>query len=502
MGRNERIGTSRDPDDAFRTSHLHGDLRRRSVRGGSITILSQSVKFLLSMGSTVIMARLLDPSDFGVIAKIAIFIGFAELAKDLGLSMASVQHQHVTHRLASNLFWISVALSAMLGLAFAVIAPFVAMLYHDHRLMPVMLAYGGMFVLGGMASQHQALLLRQMRFASLEGCDMLARIAGYVAGIGFAWAGFNYWALVLAQAVWAATFSLSLWPATRWVPGLPSRQVGVRSMVAFGSQLTSVRVLSQLVNNVDRFVIGRFSGDQATGLYDRAYRLVLLPLQQINTPMSNVAIPALSRLQDDPERFRRAYLRSVSLLVTVTTPLFAFMLVWADQIILLLLGPKWVEAAGIFRIFALLGLSRPLTSVYDWLLVATGRTETQLRWRLLTIWVAPTFVSIGYVLAGVKGVAFGLTMGEWLFIVPSIWYAQRGTGVGTWPIVRTALRPIVAAAISGLVMLPLIGRLNVVLAAALMPVLYFTLSCLIARSLEPIQEIWRLRDAFVRVRPA
>lgn len=493
---------AKDPDAAFRTDHLLPNLGQRSVRGGTITMMSQGAKFLLGLVSTVVMARLLTPSDFGVVAKIAIFIGFAELAKDLGLSMASVQRPDVTHRLASNLFWINIGLSGLLGVAVAAIAPLVAWIYDDPRLVPVMFAFAGMFVLGGMAGQHQALLQRRMRFAALESCDLLARVLGFVAGIGFALAGFDYWSLVLSQAVYAGTFAFMLWPATGWLPGLPSRQASVRSMLTFGTELTLVRVLTHLLTNVDRVVIGKFAGDYATGLYDRSYRLILLPLQQVNTPITNVAIPALSRLQHEPERFRRAYLRSLSLLVTITAPLFVFMFVWADQIIRLMLGAQWADSADLFRIFALLGFSRPLASTNDWLFIATGRTRALLQWRLLTIWVIPVCVPIGFFLGSVEGVAIALTGTSWLLVVPSVWYATRGTSVGTWAILRTMLRPIAAASIAGVVMWPLVGRLDVIAAAVMMPAIYFALNCLIARSFEPVREIWHLRSAFAKARAA
>ncbi len=489
------IPTVGGPDRIFRTDHLKDDLRRRSLRGGSITIVSQVVKALLGLGSTVILARLLTPADFGLVAKIYILVGIAEIAKDLGLSVASVQREKLTHRLASNLFWINLAVSFTVGLAFVASAPGVAAAYGDPRLVEVLAVFGGMYVLGGIAGQHQALLQRGMRFTAIAVLEVSARAVGVAAAILAAWRGFGYWALVLHLVVYAAVYAILIWPVTGWVPGLPSRKTGVRGMVRFGANLTLTNLLNHIVGNVNRMVIGMFAGDRAAGLFDRAQRLLLLPLHQVNTPMTAVALPALSRLQSSPERFRRAYLRAVSLIQTIAVPIVVFMFFWADQVIHLVLGPQWTDAADLFRIFAVAGLTRPLANTTGWLFIATGRTGEMLRWRLKTLWVTPVLCPLAFYVYGVPGVAWSIAAIALGMIGPAVWYAERGTGIGFWAIMRTAGQPLAAAVLAGLVLWPLVGRMHVLLAAPLMPIAHFAAACLLAGSFEPLRQIWDLRDA-------
>lgn len=491
-----------DRDEPFRTGHLHGDLKGRSVRGGTVTLASQGAKFLLGLGSTMILARLLTPADFGLIAKLYLVIGFAEIVKDLGLSMASVQRAVLTHRLASNLFWMNLAAGVGLAIALIMGAPWIALAYDDPAVEPVLQVFAAMFLLGSLAAQHQALLQRQMRFLALASIEIAARVAGIASAVLLAAQGYGHWALVANLVVYAGAFALAMWPATGWVPGLPSLTTGFQGMLRFGTNLTLVNLLNHVNRSIDRLIIGRFAGDAAAGLYDRAHQLLLLPLNQVNAPVTAVAIPALSRLQDEPARFRAAYLRAVSLICTMAAPLVVFMFVWTEQIVRLVLGPQWLGAIDLFRILALAGLTKPLANTIGWLFIATGRTAEALRWRLATLWITPVASPLALHFFGVTGVAWSLSLLSLILTGPAVWYAQRGSGIGTAAILRTAARPTLAAVLGGAMLWPLVGHVHVLLALPLMPVAFFAAACLLAGSFAPLQEIWSLRGAFLARRSA
>lgn len=503
---NPRVKEPEAPDTAadarFETAHLRQGLGHRTLRGGTITLASQAAKFVIGLGSTMILARLLAPADFGVIAKIYVFIGAAEIMKDLGLSMASVQREKLTHRVASSLFWINAAAGAVMGTVLAASAPWIARLYDDPRLVPVVAAFGIMFFMGGLSAQHQALLQRQMRFSSLAGIEIGSRLIGAGSALGLGALGFGYWALVANLVVYAVAFALIVWPMTRWIPTRPSRGNELGAMVRFGMRLTAINLLNHLVSSVDKFVVGRFGGDYVTGLYDRAGQLLLQPLRQINVPMTTVAVPALSRIHSDRERFARVYLRAIKLIMTVTAPLFVFMFLWAEQIVVLMLGPQWVAAADLFRIFAVLGLTRPLASTTGWLYITTGRVQEMLRWRLQSLWVTPLSVPVAMYFGGVTGVAMTVAAIGLVLTVPAVWAAQRGTGIGTWRIVRTAAQPTLAALASGALVWPMLETVPMAASMAAMPLLYVLLSCAMAWSFAPVREIWDLRSALVRERTA
>ena len=296
----------------FKTEHLKSDLGARTIRGSAVTIVTQGLKFLIGMVGTVILARLLTPQDYGLIGMVAVIIGFVSIFKDLGLSSATIQRAEINSVQISTLFWVNIALSLAVMLVCFGIAPLISVFYHEPRLRLITAAYGFGFMLSGLTVQHEALLRRQMRFTALAVTEVTALCASVATAVGLALYGAGYWALVASQLSLGLVYLIGIWSLCRWRPGLPGRNSGVRSMLAFGRNLTGFAVINYFARNLDNLLIGKVWGSQQLGLYAKAYQLLLLPIDQINSPIGAVALPALSRLSDSPEKYRQAYLRIMS----------------------------------------------------------------------------------------------------------------------------------------------------------------------------------------------
>src|SRR3989442_828763 len=180
-------------DGYFSTDHLTADLGGRTARGGAVTVVSQGLKFLISMVATVILARLLTPQDYGLVGMVAVVVGFVSVFKDLGLSTATIQRAEINSAQISTLFWINLALSGGVMLATAAIAPVIAWFYHEPRLVLMTVVYGCGFLLGGLTVQHEALLRRQMRFAALAGAEVFSIIISAATAMLMASRGAGYW---------------------------------------------------------------------------------------------------------------------------------------------------------------------------------------------------------------------------------------------------------------------------------------------------------------------
>jgi PST family polysaccharide transporter len=367
----------------FSTQHLKSDLKGRSARGGMVTFVAQGLKFALTMASTIILARLLTPQDYGLIGMVAVVTGFISLFKDLGLSSATVQRAEINHEQISLLFWLNVAASLFIMLLTAAIAPLVARFYGEPRLAAITVVIALGFIFGGLTVQHQALLQRQMRFATLALIDILALAAGPITAILMALRGFGYWSLVGGQLATGVVTAVGVWLACGWRPSRPRKGAGVRSMLAFGGNLTGFGVINYFARNLDNMLIGRVWGAQQLGLYAKAYQLLLLPIDQINSPVTAVAVPTLSRLADEPERYRQAYVRMLEKVCLLTMPGVAFMLVTSDWCVRLLLGAQWADSARIFTLLGIAGLIQPVANTTGWLFVSQGRTHHMLRWGLM-----------------------------------------------------------------------------------------------------------------------
>jgi len=393
----------------FDTEYLKADLKGRSVRGGAVTMTAQGASFFLRMGSTVVLARLLTPQDFGLIAMVTAVTSFAMMFKDMGLSMATVQRAEINHNQISTLFWINVVLSLCIMLVTAALAPAIAWFYGEPRLTWITLALAGAFIFGGFTIQHQALLRRQMRFGALALIQIVSMAAGIAVAIVSAWYGAGYWSLVLMQLVNVITSTIGVWLTCSWRPGLPVRRSGVRPMLAFGGNLTGFNVVNYFARNLDNILIGWCWGAGPLGLYSKAYGLLMLPIMQIRGPIDAVATPALSRLQDDPERYRRYYYRAVNMIAFISMPLVALMAALSDQIIRIVLGQQWVGAANIFKVLAFAAILQPVVGTTGWVYVSLGQTKRMLQWGLIAVPLIITSFVVGLPW-GALGVATSYTI--------------------------------------------------------------------------------------------
>jgi PST family polysaccharide transporter len=268
----------------------------------------------------------------------------------------------------------------------------------------ITLASAGGIVFGGLTTQHYALLVRQMRFDAIALVQTLPQLAAVMVGIGLAMAGAGYWALVIMGIVGGAGTALVSWIASGWRPGLPSRSSGVGSMLAFGGHLTGFSLLSYLTRNADNIVIGRFLGPGPLGIYSKAYALLIFPVQQINAPVNGVVLPALCRLQHQPDQYRRYFLRAIEGLAFIGMPIILFAFADARSLVLTLLGPRWSGAVPIFRLLAPAALVGTINSTPTWIFTSLGRTDRQFRWALIS---APIILA-GFILGlhwGAAGVA-------------------------------------------------------------------------------------------------
>ncbi|MGH8022675.1 MAG: lipopolysaccharide biosynthesis protein, partial [Limisphaerales bacterium] len=293
----------------FQTDHLLANLGSRTVSNGFITITSQVIQFLLTLGSTVILARLLMPRDFGLLAMVWTVMGFLQIFKDAGLSTATVQREGITHTQVSNLFWVNVAVGGLAGILVAASAPLIAWFYREPRLVPISIVLSSTFLMAGLAVQHRALLSRQMRFKAIAMIQVGSTLAGVVAGVALAWLNYGYWALVWMNLITKLAALVMTWCALSWRPQFFRRHSGTRSLLHFGANLTAGTFIYSLARGMDALLIGRFCGAGPLGLYSRASGMLARPLDQFLAPIEAVVIPAFSRLQAQPGRYRLNFMR-------------------------------------------------------------------------------------------------------------------------------------------------------------------------------------------------
>lgn len=409
------------------TDHLLSELRGRTVSSGVVTAASQIAQFSLSLGSVMILARLLDPREFGLVAMVTTIVGFLRIFNDAGLSTVTVQKEGITHAQVSNLFWTNIAIGGLITMALALSAPIVAWFYREPRLIAVTVTLSFSFVLTSATVQHLALLKRQMRFTAIAFIQVTSLAIGVITGIAMAWFQFGYWCLVAMQLSQLVVACLLTWPLSSWRPQIPKLYSGTRPLLSFGVNLTASSFLWSLARGSDALMIGRLYGPSALGLYSRAAALLDRPLQQAMMPLEAVLVPTFSRLQSEPERYRRVVFQVFDVIALAGFPCSALLLALAHPLTLVVLGPKWEDAAPIFAAFTLVALYTPIGSIANWLLAsqARGRHFLLLSALASVVTVAAFFVGLSF---GPIGVATANSLSCLFFNLPLTFYIAGRQG--------------------------------------------------------------------------
>ena len=435
LGKGQLLIKMRNDDESyFDTNHLLLDLKNRVVKGTFVTVAGQIAKFVIQIASTMILARLLTPADFGLIGMVSVFTGFISLFKDLGLSMATVQRYDINHDQVSTLFWINLTMSCVVMFLVVSLAPIIAWFFREPRLLGITLALSVTLIFSGLTVQHQALLSRQMLFIRLIIIEIVSNLIGITVAVSMAFMQFKYWSIVGMIGATSITNFVLAWSLCAWRPGLPKQATGVSEMLGFGKSLAGFNILNYFARNMDNLLIGRVWGSYALGVYSKAYGLLMLPIRQITSPIATVAIPALSRLQNNPVEFARYYYRATNTIALVTIPLILFMASLSKEFILLVLGDQWIDAAIIFKVLTLAALFQPVVNPVGWVFVSLGQTDRQMKWSF----VAAPLTVLSFLIGipwGPLGVAVSYTICSLTVLtLPGLWWSFQKTPltIGGW----------------------------------------------------------------------
>jgi len=440
--------TQKSPQEHFNTEELSANLKRKSIESGLITFASQPLKLILGIGSTAILARLLTPGDFGLLAMITPLFLLVDSLSNFGLETAVVQKDDLDRQQASAIFWKSLKINSILIAITAMLAPVVAWFYQEEKLtgMVLGLAVGAFSVC--LAFQHKALLKRQMRFGTITIIELISLVLSSLVAIAAAKIGWGYWALVLQLSVMQVTQSIAQWWVCDWRPSKYVKDdrlnAELNSTMSYGKHLTGFRFLTRIGMHLDRILIGYVSGANALGLYSVAYKWAYFPFEQVYFPMFDVAVSSLSRVQHDNDLYKSYSRRGLMPIFAFCMPALAFSFVEAHSIILLLLGEQWLEAVPLFRLLAVAVYVVSMYRVTKWLYVSAGQTQRQFRWALIHTPVMIVAVVIG-AKWGASGVAMGYMLGTCILTYPAVSYCLRFSPLGWQDFIGAVWRPLIAS---------------------------------------------------------
>ncbi|MGP9745363.1 lipopolysaccharide biosynthesis protein [Brachybacterium sp. AOP29-B2-41] len=423
---------------------MAASLASSAARGAAVMLSGQGMRILLQFLGVVTLARLLTPHDYGLLAIVVVLVGVGEIFRDFGLSSAAVRSPTLSRAQSSNLFWINTSIGVLLAALLFVAAAPLAAAFGQEEVRDIARAMAVVFLLNGATTQLRALLVRGLRFRWLAGTDVLAAALALGVALLGALAGWEYWALVAQQVTQALVVLVAVAIGVGRPPGLPRRGVPMRSFLRFGGNLVLSQMVTYATGNVDTAVVGLIHGASPLGLYNRAYQVVVTPLSQIQSPITQVAVPILSKIQDDQQRFSAYLVRGQFALGYPISIGLGIVVVAAEPITALMLGDRWDAAVPLLRFFALAGIARNLAFVGYWVYVVRGLSNSLFRYSLVTGAIRVACVVVG-AHWGVVGVAAGFALAPWLAWPISLAWLSRITDIPTRLLYGGALRIIAVA---------------------------------------------------------
>ena len=420
-------------------------LAHRASRGAVVTVGGQWSRTALQLVSTVVLARLLVPADFGLVAMVTAIVGVAELVREFGLSGAIVRLREIDPGMWAALYRFSFLLGLVTMALTAAVAPLIAALYGEPRLVPLTFALAPIVLLNSIAMPLQARLQRELRFGLIALSDALSMAVGVLGAIIAAALGAGVWSLVLLTGLSSLYRLIAMLSAVRPSFRAPRPARELLPVLGTGGSIFGVQLLNYAARNLDNVLIGRALGPAVLGIYSRAYGLLMLPISQLNGPLARVGLPVLSRLQDDEVAYRR-YLRTAMLVIGYAAiPTFALAAAVAGPLVALVLGPQWDAAAPIFALLAIAGIAQALGNVSGWLYISLGRSHRQLLYFLATKPLVILSFVVGLWVNGVLGLALLYGIVSCLLLIPGFLFAIRGTFVTAADVFGPIVRPVLLA---------------------------------------------------------
>lgn len=436
------------------------NLKQRAISGVKWSGLSRIFTTLFTFITTAILARILAPSDFGLMGMILIVIGFAQAFADAGISNALIYRQDATDEQLSSLYWLNIIAGVIILLIVLVTKPLIVAYYQEPRISAYISVVAIRFVIIASGQQFRVLLQKELRFRTLSIIEITASSIASIVTVVTAIMGWGIWSLVLRSIVQSivTSFLFISWAIRSGrLPRLHFNTADLEGYVGFGLYQMGEKAINYLGRNVDSLIIGRFLGAEVLGFYSLAVQLIKFPLSQFNPIITKVAFPTFSKIKED-EVLRRGYLKVISMISTIVFPMMAGMFVVAPLFVEVVYGSTWLPAVDVIRILCIVGMFKAVGNPISSLLLSKGRADIGFYWNIVVA-VLMSVTSLIGVNWGIEGVALGTLIVFVLIRFPVGFYMR-------WVIVKMRANPYLVSLV-----VPLIGSgIMIAVLWALIPV--------------------------------
>jgi len=421
-----------------------------ALRGSLIVGGAQVLRVMAMLVSTILVARLLSPDDYGVVSMTAPITALLVLLQKFGVTDAAVQAPSLSNKQTNSLMWFNILVATFIALVLLALSPLAGLFYNDSRVAYYSAASASVIFISGFSLLQMALLTRELRFKEIASIELFAALVNVGVSIAFAYVFRNYWAIFAGQISSVITVTLLSWTFCRWRPDRRFSLGGIRNIVTFGGTLTGFQLLNYLSRHMDSVLIGKVWGATQLGLYNVSYKLMLFPLNNINYPLSRVMLPLLATIRDDDDRYRHVFLFALRGVVLLTVPGLVTAAVLSEKLLPWLLGDQWSAVSPLFFWLVLAGLSQPISNVVGWLFISRRRGVELVKFGVLQAVTLMVAFGVGVVF-GAKGVAIAYFVAM-AVLSPCYWaWGARGTPVQFSDILKVLLPIVVSLVFSAMV---------------------------------------------------
>ncbi|MEM7273461.1 MAG: lipopolysaccharide biosynthesis protein [Actinomycetota bacterium] len=441
----------RDPAEVLDVHDAEADRGRVKARLGTgvrWTGLSQILMQVVRVGSLLVLTRLLEPREFGLVALATIVIGlFERVLGDTGTTAAVIRHRRLTQGLASSVLWWNLCVGAVTSLVFLAGGEVIAVILGDRAVTDIVRVLGLLAIINATGYVQIAYLRRSLAFGRVATAHLTNAIMTAVGTIFFALLDYREWSLVLGNLLGSATAALLVWLLSPWRPSRYFSWEEVKEIREFSIYMSAKSFFGHLSLVGDRFVVGRFIGITELGFYGLANRLIRYPIQTSAQTYREVVSPGLARLQDDHEAVLATYRRTVGGIAFLIVPLCLLIAVLADPLVPVALGGKWIDAIDLIPPVALAGAVQAIATTTGSVYVSQGRADLLFRWSVASSLIMLAFYAVGAIW-GAEGVAWGFFAGSAALTYPAFYIPLRLLGARPGAVLGPVLPTVVAALVS------------------------------------------------------
>lgn len=399
-------------------------LRSQAISSVKWNAASQAVKTSLFFLTTIVLARLLDPADFGLLGMATVFIGFIAVFNDFGLGSAVIQRRNLDQVTLSSIFWLSVIFGVVTMMITVFISPLVANFYNQAALQPLLAVLSVSFLLTALGQVQFSMLMKRLNFKQIALIESFAGFIGGVVAITMALLNWGVWSLAMQLIISVGTATIIYWLISTWRPNLVFDKSKMKDIINYSGSLFGFNVVNYFSRNADYLLIGKFLGPGPLGQYTLAYRIMQFPIQNITGVVNRVMFPTLSQIQENNVKIRSGFVKASQYIAFVTFPTMIGLLILSPEFILITFGTKWIPTIPIIQILAIIGLIQSLGGMVGSIYTAKGKTDWLFYWGVFSSIIAVIFIIIG-LQWGIIGVAVGYAIATIILLYPNFYIPFR-----------------------------------------------------------------------------